>query len=257
MAKVKKSDLSDNEHAVLAVLAQQGREAREPRDTVRGCSRLRGIAFEKAVDDLHAENGDDHRKLIASDSKNLWVTDAGWRFVMDEAEFLDDLATSLMTSKNEVSKEAASRRTSWTMRRILCGAAALVAIAMLATAIWMAYTDKTAATPTAAAVIMSTLVAIKLWYLAGLVVIFGLVVVGGIFAKMNRGIRQQNLKAIGITLVAVLVSLLAIATENALEAALGILGAIAGYLFGKDSSSDDEDSQTVTSDRDNAPRSGA
>ena len=95
--------------------------------------------------------------------------------------------------------------------------------------------------------------AVKWWYFSNLVIIFGLVVVGGTFAKMNRGIRQQNLKAVGITLVAVLASLLALWGNGALDSALGILGAIAGYLFGKDRSSDDAESPTVENDAPSMP----
>ena len=86
--------------------------------------------------------------------------------------------------------------------------------------------------------------AVLKWYLTSLVAVVGLVVVGGSFAKMNRGIRQQNLKAIGIPLIAVLVVFLVLRTDDGLEAAVGLLGTIAGYLFGKDTSSDDEDVQS-------------
>lgn len=46
---------------------------------------------------------------------------------------------------------------------------------------------------------------------------------------------------VGILFVAVLVALLAISGAES-ESALGILGAIVGYLFGKDTSSDDNNS---------------
>jgi len=52
--------------------------------------------------------------------------------------------------------------------------------------------------------------------------------------KMNIGIGKYNLKIYGITLIALLVTMLAISpieTTN-LSPAYGILGAIAGYLFG-------------------------
>ena len=71
------------------------------------------------------------------------------------------------------------------------------------------------------------------WYLISLVGVLGTVALFGVFLKMRRGIGPQNLKAIGIVFVAVLVSLLAI-SGSASESALGILGAIVGYLFGKD-----------------------
>ena len=79
------------------------------------------------------------------------------------------------------------------------------------------------------------------WYMTSLVAVLGVVGLGGVFTKMKRGIGPQNIKAIGILFVAVLVALLAISGAES-ESALGILGAIVGYLFGKDTSSDDNNS---------------
>ena len=73
------------------------------------------------------------------------------------------------------------------------------------------------------------------WYVAGVVAVAGGATLGGVFIKMKRGIRQQNLRAMGIVLVAVLAVLLGIVSKS-YEPAFGILSAIAGYLFGKDSS---------------------
>ena len=129
---------------------------------------------------------------------------------------------------NEVNKEQASARTATTMRWLLAGAGLLGLVLTIAAACMISSDDKANA-------------AVIQWYIVGLIGIVGVVVIGGTFAKMNRGIRQQNLKAIGITLIAVLVVVLAIQHEGVAEAAIGLLGAIAGYLFGKDSSSDDEE----------------
>ena len=55
-----------------------------------------------------------------------------------------------------------------------------------------------------------------------------------LFKKMKVGFGNYNIKVYGITLVAILVTILAISpieTTN-LSPAYGILGAIAGYLFG-------------------------
>ena len=71
------------------------------------------------------------------------------------------------------------------------------------------------------------------WYLVTLVAVLGTVALFGVFTKMKRGIGPHNLKAIGIIFDAVLVALLSI-SGTANESALGILGAIVGYLFGKD-----------------------
>ena len=73
------------------------------------------------------------------------------------------------------------------------------------------------------------------WYLITLVAVLGTVALVGVFTKMKRGIGPHNLRAIGIVFVAVLVSLLAVSGARS-ESALGILGAIVGYLFGKDTS---------------------
>ena len=78
------------------------------------------------------------------------------------------------------------------------------------------------------------------WYVAGIIAVAGTVTLGAVFIKMKRGIRQQNLRAVGIVLIAVFVSLLAVVSAE-YESAFGILGAIAGYLFGKDQAAQDEE----------------
>ena len=66
----------------------------------------------------------------------------------------------------------------------------------------------------------------------------GAIALIGVFARMEKGFGPFNLKAMGIVVVAALASLLATQDSNALTAAMGILGAIVGYLFGiKDTSS--------------------
>ena len=57
----------------------------------------------------------------------------------------------------------------------------------------------------------------------------------GVFYRMKAGIGPFNLRAVGLVLVATLVSLLALKGADSLTAAVGVLGTIAGYLFGKDS----------------------
>jgi hypothetical protein len=49
---------------------------------------------------------------------------------------------------------------------------------------------------------------------------------------MKSGFGPFNLRAVGIVLVATFAALLAVGNQNSLTAAMGILGAIAGYLFG-------------------------
>ncbi len=134
---------------------------------------------------------------------------------------------------NEANAEAVSRRTSATMRGIIIGAAAV----LLLFGCWSAsvLSSKSASSGEETTALGMT------WYIASITALIGIVALGGVFVKMDRGIRQQNLRAIGIVLVAILITLLAIAYGDGFEAVLGLLGAIVGYLFGKDSSSNDGD----------------
>ena len=138
-----------------------------------------------------------------------------------------------MSDEVSVNKEKASERTAVTVRWMLGGAGFLMIVFAIGAACMLTADAKDNS-------------AVLQWYIASTATIVGIVVIGGTLAKMNRGIRQQNLKAIGITLIAVLVVVLALYRESAVEAAIGLLSAIAGYLFGKDSSSDDEDTKTQT-----------
>ena len=78
------------------------------------------------------------------------------------------------------------------------------------------------------------------WFVLAIIAIAGTVALGGVFIKMKRGIRQQNLRAVGILLVLLLSSMLAIVSNN-YEPVYGLLGAVAGYLFGKDESAKGEE----------------
>lgn len=129
--------------------------------------------------------------------------------------------------RSEVDAELVSIRTAWTVRGIMGGAALLLVLFgwwSVSAIPWEAPAD--------------TIPLPLKWYLASLVTVLGIATLGGVLTKMDRGIRQQNLRAIGIVLVAVLVTLLVIASDAGIEAVLGLLGAIVGYLFGKDTSSD-------------------
>lgn len=61
---------------------------------------------------------------------------------------------------------------------------------------------------------------------------FGLVALIGVFIKMKPGFGPFNLRVVGIILVGTFATLLALAGNQSMTAAMGILGAIAGYLFG-------------------------
>ena len=68
------------------------------------------------------------------------------------------------------------------------------------------------------------------------IVLFGAATIGGIFWRMRGGFGPFNLRAVGIVFVGTTTSLLALHDSGSLTAGMGILGAIAGYLFGiKDS----------------------
>lgn len=74
----------------------------------------------------------------------------------------------------------------------------------------------------------------KFYIIVGLVAVIGIGALIVLGKKMKEGFGNYNLKVYGITLVALLVVILAISpieTTN-LSPAYGILGAIAGYLFG-------------------------
>lgn len=76
----------------------------------------------------------------------------------------------------------------------------------------------------------------KHWVLLSIFIVTILVLL--IFrSKMKEGLGPYNLRAIGITLIASLGAILSIAEieTTKLSATYGILGAIAGYLFGLNS----------------------
>jgi len=62
--------------------------------------------------------------------------------------------------------------------------------------------------------------------------IIGVIALIGVLVRMKKGFGPFNLRVIGIVLVATFASLLSLQGDMALTAAMGILGAIAGYLFG-------------------------
>jgi len=64
------------------------------------------------------------------------------------------------------------------------------------------------------------------------VLIVGLVTVIGVFKNMKEGFGPFNLKVLGIVLIATFTTVLGLADISKMTAATGILGAIAGYLFG-------------------------
>ena len=67
-----------------------------------------------------------------------------------------------------------------------------------------------------------------MWIIAGI----GALSLVGVFWKMTKGFGPFNLRAVGIVIVATFSALLALREGGSLTAAMGILGAIARYLFG-------------------------
>lgn len=78
-------------------------------------------------------------------------------------------------------------------------------------------------------------------HLMWIITIFGLFAIGGAFWRMKPGIGPNNMRVIGLILIITIASLLALNNEQTMQATLGILGAVAGYLFG--SASGDEKSE--------------
>ncbi len=66
------------------------------------------------------------------------------------------------------------------------------------------------------------------WIIAGI----GAIALIGVLWRMTKGFGPFNLRAVGIVLIATFAALLAFRDGGSLTAAMGILGAIAGYLFG-------------------------
>ena len=61
---------------------------------------------------------------------------------------------------------------------------------------------------------------------------FGLIALKSVFGHMKPGFGTFNVRIVGIVIVATLVSILAVLAPSTESAAIGILGVIAGYLFG-------------------------
>ena len=116
-------------------------------------------------------------------------------------------------------------RTTWSVVGLTGGALSLIMLL-----VWLTLSERLTA---------GSFIQTMRWYVAGIIAVAGTMTLGAVFIKMKRGIRQQNLRALGVVLIAVLVSLVAVASGR-YEPAFGILGAIAGYLFGKDKAADGE-----------------
>ena len=75
-----------------------------------------------------------------------------------------------------------------------------------------------------------------LWLVSGMCA----ATLAGVFWRMKGGFGPNNLKAVGIVLVAFLASVLSVSRADGFNAAIGLLGAVAGYLFGVKSNASDE-----------------
>jgi len=59
----------------------------------------------------------------------------------------------------------------------------------------------------------------------------GVLTLVGVFYRMKSGFGPFNLRAVGLVFVGTLAALLGLKDGSSLTAAMGVLGAIAGYLF--------------------------
>src|SRR5712671_4353671 len=84
-------------------------------------------------------------------------------------------------------------------------------------------------------------------YVIWIVAVLGAGTLVGVFWKMKGGFGPINLRVVGIVLIALLVCFLSLAKANDITAAMGILGTIAGYLFGATRARDSEESQSRSS----------
>lgn len=64
------------------------------------------------------------------------------------------------------------------------------------------------------------------------VLAMGIITMGGVIFRMKNGFGPFNLRAVGLIFVGTIAALLGLKDSTSLNAAMGILGAIAGYLFG-------------------------
>lgn len=69
-------------------------------------------------------------------------------------------------------------------------------------------------------------------YVIAIIALIGAGTLFGVFRNMKEGFGPFNLKVLGIVLVATFASILGATDGSSVTAAMGILGAIAGYLFG-------------------------
>ena len=69
-------------------------------------------------------------------------------------------------------------------------------------------------------------------YLVWIISVIGAATLFGVFLRMTPGFGPYNLRVVTIVLVATFASLLGLRDGSAITAAMGILGAIAGYVFG-------------------------
>jgi hypothetical protein len=76
------------------------------------------------------------------------------------------------------------------------------------------------------------------------VVGFGVFALTRIFGHMKSGFGVFNVRITGIVIVATFASVLAVLNPSSESAAIGILGAIAGYLFGYGTPPDKQNKQS-------------
>ncbi|MBI5650790.1 MAG: hypothetical protein HZC40_10155 [Chloroflexi bacterium] len=70
------------------------------------------------------------------------------------------------------------------------------------------------------------------------VLLFGMIIAILALRHMKEGFGLNNIRILGIIIVATFSSALALVANDSISAAIGILGAIAGYLFGVSTTAD-------------------
>jgi len=80
-------------------------------------------------------------------------------------------------------------------------------------------------------------------YLVWIVAVIGLTALIGVFGHMKPGFGPFNIRAVSIVLIATFAALLGLKDDNALTASMGILGGIAGYVFGIRNSAKQEEKE--------------
>ena len=93
-----------------------------------------------------------------------------------------------------------------------------------------------------------------LWAVTVVIALLGAGALYGVFRHLNPGFGPMNLRAVGLVLVATLAALLGTLGADTRSAAIGLIGAVAGYLFGKEAGADKPGKKGSSGSGEEAPR---